>query len=214
MKLHREGKVTIPISILVIAGLVWAGFAIHAILGYIFAFLGVALVLLVFNFFRNPDIDIATDPKGILSPCDGKVVVIEEVEDEVYFHGKVRQISVFMSPLNVHVNRNPISGSLKKVQYFPGKYLMAFNPKSSQLNEQTYVVAENDLITIAYKQIAGFLARRIKWYVQENDQVEQGGEYGFIKFGSRIDILMPLSANVTVQLGDKVLAGRTTLATV
>lgn len=212
MKLHREGKITIPISFLIIAGLVWGGFAIHVYLGYVFAFLALVLALLIINFFRNPNIDIARNDDAILSPCDGRVVVIEDVEDQVYFNGKVKQISVFMSPLNVHVNRNPISGTLKKVDYIPGKYLMAFNPKSSQLNEQTYVVAENEKVTVAYKQIAGFLARRIKWYVKENDQVEQGQEYGFIKFGSRIDILMPVSSTVKVQLGDKVLAGRSILA--
>ena len=119
-----------------------------------------------------------------------------------------------MSPLNVHVNRNPIGGKIRFLKYFPGKYLMAFNPKSSSLNEQTYIVTENNRVAVAYKQIAGFLARRIKWYVEEGQEVEQGAEYGFIRFGSRIDILMPVSCKVQVKLGDKAQAGRTLLATV
>ncbi|MCL4137417.1 UNVERIFIED_CONTAM: hypothetical protein GTU68_033068 [Idotea baltica] len=168
--------------------------------------------MLIINFFRNPEIPIEKDDTKILAPCDGRVVVIEDVQDDVYFKGSVTQISIFMSPLNVHVNRNPIGGKIRFFKYFPGKYLMAFNPKSSSLNEQTFTVAENDKVAVAYKQIAGFLARRIKWYIKENDVVEQGAEYGFIKFGSRIDILMPTSCKVTVQLEEKVKAGRTVIA--
>ena len=121
MKLHKEGRITIPISILVVSLLIWGGFAINLYLGYIFLVLGSALIALVFNFFRNPSIDIPKDENAILSPCDGKVVVIEEIEDSHFFKGPVTQISVFMSPLNVHVNRNPISGTVRMVQYFPGK---------------------------------------------------------------------------------------------
>ncbi|MEO0471787.1 MAG: phosphatidylserine decarboxylase, partial [Bacteroidota bacterium] len=117
-----------------------------------------------------------------------------------------------MSPLNVHVNRKPISGTISFFKYLPGKYLMAFNPKSSQLNEQTYVVAKNDRVEVAYKQIAGFLARRICWYIKENDPVEQGAEYGFIRFGSRIDLLIPTDSKIQVKLGDVVKAGRTVIA--
>lgn len=212
IKLHKEGKITIPVSLLVISVLITAAFFIHTYLGYLFLFLGFILGYLVFNFFRNPEIPIATNENQVLAPCDGQVVVIEEVQDDIYFNAKVRQISIFMSPLNVHVNRNPIGGDVKMVKYFPGKYLMAFNPKSSQLNEQTYVVTANDKLTVAYKQIAGFLARRIKWYVKENDQVKQGEEYGFIKFGSRIDILLPLDCEVKVALEDKVKAGRSVIA--
>lgn len=214
MKLHKEGRITIPVSLLVIGLLVLGGFFVHPYVGYIFSILGVILVLLVFNFFRNPEIEVSQDDHAILSPCDGQVVVIEEIQDDEYFQDKVMQISVFMSPLNVHVNRNPISGVVKMVKYLPGKYLMAFNPKSSQLNEQTYVVTQNDLVTVAYKQIAGFLARRIRWYVKENDQVSQGAEYGFIKFGSRIDILVPTSCEIQVELGQKVKAGKSILARV
>ncbi|MEL6671938.1 MAG: phosphatidylserine decarboxylase family protein [Bacteroidota bacterium] len=212
LKLHKEGKTTIPVSILVVLILVALGYWIHPVLGMIFAGLGVILIGLVFNFFRNPDIEIASNPDHVLSPCDGQVVVIEEIEDQKYFKKKVLQISIFMSPLNVHVNRNPITGVMKHVEYLPGKYLMAFNPKSSTLNEQTYMVAGNDRLEVGYKQIAGFLARRIRWYIKEGDQVEQGKEYGFIKYGSRIDLLLPTDIEVKVQLGDKVKAARTVIA--
>ncbi|MEO1448047.1 MAG: phosphatidylserine decarboxylase family protein [Bacteroidota bacterium] len=211
-RLHKEAKVTLPISLLVVAALWVGGYLIHPVLGYILAVPGAILVFLLFNFFRNPDVPVAQHAGHILAPCDGKVVVIEEVEDEHYFKGKVTQVSIFMSPLNVHVNRNPIGGTVKMVKYFPGKYLMAFNPKSSTLNEQSYVVAGNDKVSVAYKQIAGFLARRIRYYVKEGDPIEQGAEYGFIKFGSRIDLLIPLDCTIKVELDQVVKAGRSLIA--
>lgn len=214
LKLHKEGRRIIPVSLLIISLLISTAYVTHPILGHIFLVLGSILGFLVVNFFRNPEFDIPKNDSHILAPCDGEVVVIEEVEDQVYFKGKVLQLSIFMSPLNVHVNRNPIGGKIRFLKYFPGKYLMAFNPKSSSLNEQTYIVTENNRVAVAYKQIAGFLARRIKWYVEEGQEVEQGAEYGFIRFGSRIDILMPVSCKVQVKLGDKTQAGRTLLATV
>ncbi|MEL6250751.1 MAG: phosphatidylserine decarboxylase family protein [Bacteroidota bacterium] len=214
LKLHKEGKRIIPVSLLIISLLISTAYVTHPILGHIFLVLGSVLGFLVVNFFRNPKFEIPQNDSHILAPCDGEVVVIEEVEDQVYFKGKVLQLSIFMSPLNVHVNRNPIGGKIRFLKYFPGKYLMAFNPKSSSLNEQTYIVTENNRVAVAYKQIAGFLARRIKWYVEEGQEVEQGAEYGFIRFGSRIDILMPISCKVQVKLGDKTQAGRTLLATI
>lgn len=214
LKLHKEGRRIIPVSLLIISLLISTAYVTHPILGHVFLVLGSVLGFLVVNFFRNPEFDIPTNDSHILAPCDGEVVVIEEVEDQVYFKGKVLQVSIFMSPLNVHVNRNPIGGKIRFLKYFPGKYLMAFNPKSSSLNEQTYVVTENNRVAVAYKQIAGFLARRIKWYVEEGQEVEQGAEYGFIRFGSRIDILMPVSCKVQVKLGDKTKAGRSLIATV
>lgn len=213
-KLHKEGRRIIPVSLLIISLLISTAYVAHPVLGHIFLVLGSVFGFLVFNFFRNPEISVEKNDAHILSPCDGKVVVIEEVMDQIYFKGKVLQVSIFMSPLNVHVNRNPIGGKIRFLKYFPGKYLMAFNPKSSSLNEQTYVVTENNRVTIAYKQIAGFLARRIKWYVEEGDEVEQGAEYGFIRFGSRIDILMPVSCQVDVKLGDVVKAGKSLIAKV
>ncbi len=211
-KLHKEGKVIIPVSLLLIGALVAGGFWFGPLPGYLLLASGVGMTFLIINFFRNPQIAIVVGEDHVVSPCDGRVVVIEEIEDKVYFNGPRLQVSIFMSPLNVHVNRNPISGTIRYFKYLPGQYLMAFNPKSSQLNEQTYVVAENDRWAIGYKQIAGFLARRIKWYINENDQVAQGEEYGFIRFGSRIDLLLPTEAKVEVKLGDKVKAGRTVIA--
>lgn len=214
LKLHKEGRRIIPISLIIISLLISTAYVASPILGHIFLVLGVILSFLVFNFFRNPEIEVPLNEAHILSPCDGRVVVIEEVKDEIYFRGNVMQVSVFMSPLNVHVNRNPIGGNIRFVKYFPGKYLMAFNPKSSSENEQNYVVTENSRVIVAYKQIAGFLARRIKCYVAEGDKVEQGGEYGFIRFGSRIDILVPLSCTINVKIGDTVKAGKSLIAEV
>lgn len=211
-KLHKEAKVTLPVSLLIVAALWVGGYMIHPMLGYILALPGLILVFLLFNFFRNPAVEVPQNESQVLSPCDGKVVVIEEVEDDTYFKGKVTQVSIFMSPLNVHVNRNPIGGTVKMVKYIPGKYLMAFNPKSSTLNEQTYMVTSNDKLTVGYKQIAGFLARRICYYIKEGDQVEQGAEYGFIKFGSRIDLLIPTECKIEVSLDEVVKAGRSLIA--
>lgn len=217
IRFHREGRILIPISFIIIVLICGAAYFLLkgtqvAFLSYPVIAAGIIIMFLILNFFRNPPLEINEDADMILAPCDGKVVVIEEVQDEVYFKDKVLQVSIFMSPLNVHVNRNPISGAVKFFRYFPGKYLVAFNPKSSTLNEQTYVVAENDRVTVGYKQIAGFVARRIKWYIDENDTLSQGAEFGFIKFGSRVDLLLPLSCEVKVHLGDKTKGGQTVIA--
>ncbi len=212
-KLHKEGRNTILVSLLILSVLIAGGFFLHPLLGWTLLLLGVVLSILVFNFFRNPEFPISQDETHVLSPCNGKVVVIEQVQDDIYFHSPVIQVSVFMSPLDVHVNRNPISGTLQLVNYHPGKFLMAFDPKSSSLNEHTYIVAANERVTVAYKQIAGFLARRIRWYVKQGDVVEQGAQYGFIKYGSRIDLLLPIECQVKVELGQVVKAGRTVIAT-
>ena len=219
LRFHREGRKIIPVAFILIGVILSLLFFLlkggpWIWLCYLLSIGGLVLFGLVLNFFRNPVIGINPDEGQILSPCDGKVVVIEEVEDKVYFHDKVRQISIFMSPLNVHVNRNPIGGEVKHAAHIPGEFLVAFDPKSSERNEQTYVVTANDQVTVAYKQIAGYVARRICCYIKEGDQVEQGEEFGFIKFGSRIDILMPLSCKVLVNLEDKVLAGRSIIAEV
>ena len=216
---HREGNRIIPIALVLILAIILGAYVLlkdtpAAFVTYLLAGGGLVLFLLILNFFRNPTIPVSPNDAHILAPCDGKVVVIEEIHDDVYFHDTVTQISIFMSPLNVHVNRNPIQGVVKFVKYFKGKYLVAFHPKSSSLNERTYVVTENDQVTVAYKQIAGYVARRIKWYIKEGDQVEQGAEYGFIKFGSRIDVLLPTTCKVQVNLEDKVKAGISVLAQV
>ncbi len=218
MGLHREGRVIIPVSFVIIAGIcsvlyftllrdsrIWP-------LGIVLLFAGIILFGLILNFFRNPKVDVVTDPEGVIAPADGKVVVIEEIEDPHYFKSKVTQISIFMSPFNVHVNRNPISGAVKFLRYHKGKNLVAYNPKSSQENEQTMFVIGDEKWEIGFKQIAGAVARRICWYIKEGDKVEQGQEMGFIKFGSRIDVLIPTDAEILVQLGQPVHGGVTTLA--
>lgn len=155
----------------------------------------------------------AYNENHILAPADGKVVVIEETVEEEYFKDKRKQVSIFMSPVNVHVNRNPASGVIKYFKYHAGKYLVAWHPKSSTSNERTTFVLElQNGIDILVRQIAGALARRIKWYIQEGDSVVQGEEFGFIKFGSRVDIFLPLDAVVSVNIGDKTKAGRTVIA--
>lgn len=212
LKLHREGDVIIPISINLIILLILGGWLIHPILGTLLLVGGIILGGLIIHFFRNPDIKTTQGDELIISPCDGKVVVIEEIFDETYFKDQRIQLSIFMSPLDVHVNRNPISGKVIYYKYFPGKYLMAFNPKSSSLNEQNLVVVKNDRLTVGYKQIAGFMARRIRTYLQEQQEVEQGAEYGFIKFGSRVDLILPLNCEIAVQLGQKVKAGVSVIA--
>lgn len=216
-RLHREGRMIIPVSFLLIAGLLTGVYLLtqNTSLIYLFYLLtlsGIVLFGLILNFFRNPSFDIPLNPNHILSPCDGKVVVIEEVQDDVYFKGKVTQISVFMSPLNVHVNRNPISGVVQYYRYIKGEFLVAFDPKSSERNERTFVVTKNENVTVAYKQIAGYVARRICCYIKEGDKVNQGEEFGFIKFGSRIDLLIPLDCKVMVKLEEVVKAGRSVLA--
>ncbi len=148
----------------------------------------------------------------LICPADGKVVVIEETTETEYFKDKRLQVSIFMSPLNVHVNRNPMSGVVKYFKYHPGKYLVAWHPKSSTENERTTVVLGNNRGEILMRQIAGALARRICWYIKEGDNVTQNGEFGFIRFGSRVDIYLPVGTKVDVKIGDVVQGGVTTLA--
>lgn len=218
MRLHKEGRYLIPISILLL-GAVWSALYFPLLSGSSVWWLGivlgvpmVVLIGLIFNFFRNPPITPTIQENAIVCPCDGKVVVIEEVFDPIYFKAQVRQISIFMSPLNVHVNRNPISGKVKWFKYMPGLYLVAWHPKSSTDNEMTYTVIENDRWTIGFKQIAGAVARRICWYIAEGDTVKQSEEMGFIKFGSRMDLLIPLDAEIKVKLEEVVFGGRTVIA--
>ena len=177
---------------------------------YILSFL---LFIIILQFFRNPKLTINSDEKSVLCPADGKVVVIEEADETEYLKDRRIQLSVFMSPVNVHVNRNPISGVVKYFKYHPGKYLVAWHPKSSTENERTTVVTENSAgVLVLFRQIAGALARRIVWYVKAGDKVTQGQEFGFIKFGSRVDIFLPLGSTIKVGLGEVVKGGRTILA--
>lgn len=183
----------------------------------VYQILGIASLiffLLIVQFFRNPTRYTPINENHVIAPADGKVVVIEEVEETEYFHDKRIQISIFMSPLNVHVNRNPISGKVKYAKYHPGKYLVAWHPKSSTENERTTLVIEEPIKQqeVLFRQIAGAVARRIVYYVEEGQMVKQGSEMGFIKFGSRIDILLPLGSKVNVKIGDKTKGGETVIA--
>jgi len=216
MTFHKEGYTSLALCILFI-------FVINALVQFympqahafkwIIYILSFALFVIIVQFFRSPSIEIATDEKMVLCPADGKVVVIEEVEETEYLKDKRIQISVFMSPINVHINRNPISGIVKYFKYHPGKYLVAWHPKSSTENERTTIAIQNSKgVTVLFRQIAGALARRIVWYVKEGDKAEQGQQFGFIKFGSRVDIFLPLGTDVKVELGQVVKGGRTILA--
>ena len=173
----------------------------------------VLVLIIVLQFFRNPKRHTKKNKLQVIAPVDGKVVVIEEVEEPEYFKGKRRQISIFMSPLNVHVTRYCISGTVKYSKYHPGKYLVAWHPKASTDNERTTIVVENDTLgEILYRQIAGALAKRIVNYAKVGNEVEQGKDAGFIKFGSRVDIFVPLDFKILVSLKQKVRGGETVIA--
>ena len=170
-------------------------------------------LILILQFFRNPKRDVAINDNHIIAPVDGKVVVIEEVFESEYFKDKRIQVSIFMSPINVHVTRYPVNGKVKFSKYHPGKYLVAWHPKASTENERTTVVIENRIFgEILYRQIAGALARRIVNYAEEGMQVIQGTDAGFIKFGSRVDLFLPLGTKINVQLNEKAVGGKTIIA--
>jgi len=181
-----------------------------------FLIVSILFYLLVLNFFRSPERVTEINDNHIIAPADGKVVAIEEVEEKEYFNDKRIQVSIFMSPFDVHNNRTPISGKVVYAKYHPGAYLMAFNPKSSNLNEHNSLVVENphNELRILMRQIAGFIARRVVCYVKEGDQVEQGKEVGFIKFGSRVDLLIPTNAELKVELKQQVKGGESLIAAI
>ena len=172
------------------------------------------LLIIILQFFRNPKRSVIINENQILAPVDGKVVVIEEVYEGEYFKDKRLQISIFMSPINVHVTRYGLSGLVKFSKYHPGKFLVAWHPKASEENERTTIVIENNSFgNVLYRQIAGALARRIVNYAQEGMQVVQGTDAGFIKFGSRVDIFLPLDTPINVSLNQKAVGGKTVIAT-
>lgn len=175
--------------------------------------ISIVIYILVLQFFRNPKRYTHIDDRNVIAPADGKIVAIQEIDEQEYFHDKRIQISIFMSPLNVHVNRYPVSGTIKYAKYHPGAFLVAWHPKSSLLNERTTVVVQTpEGKEVLYKQIAGALARRIIMYAKENFKVLQGTDSGFIRFGSRVDIVLPLDAKVLVKVGDKARGGEQILA--
>ncbi len=216
MLFHREGYKIILVTMLILAGInlamqSWLGE--ENLVAKIILIISLIFFILILQFFRNPARKTVMNENHVIAPADGTVVVIEEVEEPEYFKDKRKQISIFMSPLNVHVNRNPISGIVKYAKYHPGKYLVAWHPKSSTENERTTVVIAGSKVEVLFRQIAGALAKRIVYYVKEGQEVKQGSEMGFIKFGSRIDIYLPLTATVNVQLQQKTRGGETIVAT-
>jgi phosphatidylserine decarboxylase len=216
MTIHKEGRQILLVLLFVLVGINllvnWA-FALSTFAQNIIILASIIIYLVILQFFRSPSFKITTNAKHVLAPADGKVVVIEETEETEYFNSKRKQVSIFMSPVNVHVNRNPISGMVKYFKYHAGLYLVAWHPKSSTDNERTtLVIQQENGMEILIRQVAGALARRIKWYVNEGQLVNQGDEFGFIKFGSRVDIYLPLDAEVKVKIGDKTKGGRTVIA--
>lgn len=216
MTIHREGRVLLfwLMIILVSANYLLYYFYPDARFWLNVSMLGsLILYLLILQFFRNPIFSLPQEEGVVFAPADGKVVVIEETEETEYLKEKRIQVSIFMSPLNVHVNRSPIKGVVEFFKYHPGKYLVAWHPKSSTENERTTLVLRSDSgVKILVRQIAGALARRIKWYVKEGDAIPQGGEFGFIKFGSRVDVFLPLDSEILVSLEQKTKGGRTPIA--
>ncbi len=206
MNIHKEGFPTLIISAVVLGLANGVIYFVSKELFPFFAFVSLVLYLFLISFFRNPDRQVEyPNEHTVLSPCDGKVVVIEETIENEFLQEQCIQISIFMSPLNVHVNRHPVSGLIKYFKYHPGKYLAAWNPKASTENERTTIVYQThksgDLVV---RQIAGALARRIVCYAKEGQQVTQGDELGFIKLGSRMDLFLPLGSNIHVNVGDVV----------
>lgn len=215
--IHKEGYPTILITILVLAilnGIVYYFFPEYAVVRNTVLIFSILFFLIILQFFRHPSRSVPYNEDHIICPADGKVVVIEEVEETEYFKDRRIQVSIFMSPVNVHVNRYPLSGTVSYLRYHPGLFLVAWHPKSSTDNERTTVVIDNGSFEVLMRQIAGALAKRIVFYPKEGDIVQQGEELGFIKFGSRVDVLLPLSAKVKVQLNQRVRGGETILAEV
>ncbi|WP_144962346.1 phosphatidylserine decarboxylase family protein [Gillisia sp. Hel_I_86] len=212
---HKEGykMMTVTAIILIVGNVLsylyintyWVKFSILA--------LSILFFLLIVQFFRNPKRPTQLNDASVVSPVDGKVVVIEEVMEKEYFKEKRLQVSIFMSPINVHVTRHPIGGLVKFSKYHPGKFLVAWHPKSSEENERTTVVVENKVAgEILYRQIAGALAKRIVNYAVEGQEVVQGSDSGFIKFGSRVDVFLPIGTKINVKLNDKVKGGVSVIA--
>ncbi|MDX1314805.1 MAG: phosphatidylserine decarboxylase family protein [Eudoraea sp.] len=213
---HKEGQRIILTTFFIVAAIILvANFYVDVPwVRYTLQIGALILLILILQFFRNPKRVAVKSFDEILAPVDGKVVIIEEVEEKEYFQDKRIQVSIFMSPINVHVTRYAASGVIKYSKYHPGKYLVAWHPKSSEKNERTTVVINTPKFgDILYRQIAGAVARRIVNYAEVGDNVQQGEDAGFIKFGSRVDLLLPLDSLITVKLNQKVVGAKTCIAT-
>lgn len=215
IKIHREGKKILLVTLVTLVALnaAVAYYFQNPTVYYVTAAISFIVLLAFASFFRIPYRNFFSSQDHIVAPADGRVVVIEEVHETEYFNDKRIQVSIFMSPANVHVNRSPISGVVKYQKYHPGKYLVAWHPKSSEKNERNTMVIEHDEsdAEILIRQIAGKLARKIKWYLNEGDEVSQNSELGFIKFGSRVDLFLPLGTRIDVKLNQKVKGGITVI---
>lgn len=215
---HKEGyKILLVVGAFLLAlnALIYFALPAHNVLSMVIGVISVILYGFMLYFFRNPKVILNfLDNRKIVAPADGKIVAIEEVDEKEYFKDKRIQVSIFMSPTNVHVNRSPISGVVKYTKYHPGNYLVAWHPKSSELNERFTSVIEcpQSEFEIMVRQIAGKVARKITNYLDEGEETVQGGEFGFIKFGSRVDVFLPLNAQIQVSMKQKVKGGQTVLA--
>ncbi|MGC6478963.1 MAG: phosphatidylserine decarboxylase family protein [Flavobacteriaceae bacterium] len=213
---HKEGYLIIIVSFIIAAAvaLISQNYIANTYIRWGVLIANLVFLILILQFFRNPKRNTVPDVNEVISPVDGKVVIIEEVYEKEYFKDKRLQVSIFMSPINVHVTRYPISGEVLFSKYHPGKYLVAWHPKSSELNERTTIVVANETTgPILYRQIAGALARRIVNYAKVGDQAVQGADAGFIKFGSRVDLFLPLDAKINVALDQHVRGGEQSIAT-
>lgn len=212
---HKEGHKIIVITLIIVVGLflIIDSFNLASWLSMLIMIVLLVFLILILQFFRNPKRSIFLNDSHVVSPVDGKVVVIEEVQENEYFKDKRIQVSVFMSPLNVHVTRYPIGGEVAFSKYHPGKYLVAWHPKASEENERTTVVVDNPVFgKVLYRQIAGALAKRIVNYAKLGTHVNQGDDSGFIKFGSRVDLFLPLDSKIKVQLNQKVRGSESIIA--
>lgn len=216
MTLHREGTPSIIISFIVGGGLIYLGNSLDDNLiwvSYLLYALAAFIIIIILQFFRYPARQVTLQDNAIIAPADGKVVVIEDTVENEYFKDKRKQVSIFMSPVNVHCNWYPFKGSVSYYRYHPGKFLVAWHPKSSTDNERTTVVVKaKDGREVLLRQIAGAMARRIVCYAKEGEQVDVGDQMGFIKFGSRVDLYLPLDAEVKVNLDQKVTGKKTVIA--
>ncbi len=213
MTLHREGYKILRNEILIFLMVNYITYWYSEILFWYFTLpISVFLFVMSVYFFRVPERNFERKEGSIYAPCDGKVVVIEETEDSEFYKDKRLQISIFMSPLNVHNNVYPIGGKVTYTKYHPGKFLVAWHPKTSTDNERNTIVVENDKISVLFRQIAGVVARRIICYPNVGDSATTSDEFGFIKFGSRVDVLLPIGTKVTTKLNQKVEGGITVIA--
>ncbi len=213
---HKEGYKIISVAIVLFLGINVASYVAIQIEEWQIAIFTVTLafLILILQFFRNPKRRTNVNDNTVVAPVDGKVVVIEEVFEKEHFKDNRLQVSIFMSPINVHVTRHPINGEVTFSKYHPGKYLVAWHPKASEENERTTVVVKNNIVEILYRQIAGALAKRIVNYAKEGEKVAQGSDSGFIKFGSRVDVYLPIGTKVNVTLNQKVKGGESVIANV